>query len=337
MLNPDLSVCIPSFRRPERLEETLEAFLPQVQPHGIAICVSYNDDSAGTEDVLRRFKTRYPHVFWVTDTAVTGIDRNIVASVALARSRYVWLFGDDDIPEPAAIDRILNAVRAGEPAMVVVNGATYDSELARVIEPARLRIAADRLYASGENARFLSDTASYATFLGAVVVDRDLWSRIDPAPFCKSDYVHVAVGYRAVIGRAAKVIAEPLIRIRLGGATWAARYFQVELVNWPGVVWGLPSDAYPDESKNAVCGRKPTASFARLLATRAYGYFGPEQYRNFIHADGEIPAWRRLALRSILCVPVAAAELGLALYRRVQALTGTANLELTRYRLARRG
>jgi len=336
-MNKDLAVCIPSFRRPERLAETLEAFLPQVEPHGIAICVSYNDDGPGTEEVLRRFKARYTHVFWITDAAITGIDRNIVASVALARSRFVWLFGDDDIPEPTAIARILDALSAGEPAMVVVNGATYDSELIRVIEPARLRMTSDRFYAPGDHARFMSDTASYATFLGAVVVDRALWNGVDPAPFCKSDYVHVAVAYRATIGRAGKIIAEPLIRIRLGGATWAARYFQVELINWPSVVWGLPSNAYPDEAKNAVCGRKPTASFARLLSTRAYGYFGPEQYRTFIVDDGEISAARRWALRFILCVPVAVARQGLALYRRLQSLVGTPNLELTRYRLERRG
>lgn len=336
-MNPDLAVCIPTFRRPERLAETLEAFLPQVKTHDIAICVSYNDDGPGTERVLTEFRGRYPHVVWTTDAAVTGIDRNIVASVTLARSRFVWLFGDDDIPEPTAIERVLAAIREGAPAMVVVNGATYDSELKRLIEPARLRLGSDRTYAAGEHARFMSDTASYATFLGAVVVDRELWSGIDPAPFCQTDYVHVAVAYRAAIGRATKVIAEPLMRIRLGGATWAARYFQVELINWPGVVWGLPSDAYPDEAKGAVCGRKPASSFSRLLATRAYGYFGPEQYRNFIHPDGEIPAWKRLALRSILCVPVAVAEQGLRLYRRLQSLMGTPNLELTRYRLERHG
>ena len=337
-MNRDLAICIPSFRRPERLAETLEAFLPQVEPHGISICVSYNDEGPGTEEVLRHFKARYPHVLWMTDPTVTGIDRNIVASVALARSCFVWLFGDDDIPEPNAVQRVLDAVRAGEPAMVVVNGATYDSELARVIEPARLLMSADRFYAPGEHARLLSDTASYTTFLGGIVVDRELWNCIDPAPFFKSDYVHVAVAYRAVIGRAAKVIAEPLIRIRLGGATWAGRYFQVELINWPGIIWGLPPDAYLDEAKIAVCGRKPTSSLTRLLAARAYGYYGPEEYWKFVFSDTEIPAWKRWALGMILAIPSTAAGCGLMLYRHLMSITrNDGNLELTRYRLMHRG
>lgn len=337
LMSDELAVCIPSFRRAARLAETLEAFLPQVEPFNVAICVSYNDEGPDTEQVLRRFKARYPHVFWITDSTVTGIDRNIVASVALARSRFVWLFGDDDIPEPSAIERVLTAIRQGDPAMIVVNGATYDSELKRLIEPARLRLDSDRTYPAGEHSRFMSDTASYATFLGAVVVDRNLWNEVDPAPFCATDYVHVAVAYRAAIGRTAKIVAEPLMRIRLGGATWASRYFQVELINWPGVVWGLPSDAYPDAAKNAVCGRKPTASFLRLLSTRAYGYFGQEEYKKFILPDMGIPAWKRRLLGVVLGVPVGFASAGLRLYRWFQSAGQGANTELTRYRLERRG
>lgn len=336
-MNRELAICIPSYKRASRLAETLEAFLPQVASLPAEICVVYDDDGPDTLEVLRSFRSRYPHVVWETDPSVKGIDRKMASVVALASARYAWLFGDDDIPQPNAVERVLAALRSGSPAMVVVNGATYDSELRRVIEPARLRLDADRTYGPGEHARFMSDTASYITYLGGVVIDRALWSLIDPEPFYGTDYLHVAVSYRAIVGRPTKVIAEPLIKIRLGGATWADRYFQVELVNWPGVVWGLPSQYYPDAAKRAVCERKPISSFSRLLATRAYGYFGAREYQAFVLGDAEIPAWRRRASGAILRLPVPLAAKALSCYRRLQSFWGNPNVALTDFRLERHG
>jgi hypothetical protein len=76
---------------------------------------------------------------------------------------------------------------------------------------------------------------------------------------------------------------------------------------------------------------------ARLLATRAYGYYGPEQYRKFVAADPEIPNWKKIILRVPLLLPKSWVSMAFAIFRRAQMLWGNPNFELSLYRLKNRG
>jgi len=287
--------------------------------------------------VLADFRGRYPFITAITDPTATNIDRKMVSAVSLAQSRYVWLFGDDDLPEPGAVERVMGVLREKDWGLLVLNASSYDAAFSSVVEKRRIRVTGDRDYAPGEHESLLADTASYATFLGGLVFEKAMWDSVDPTEFLGSDYVHVAVLYRAVVGRHARLVAEPQLRLRLGGATWADRYFEVELVHWPGIIWGLPPAAYSDASKARVCARRPLASWARLLATRAYGYYGHDQYRHFVATDPQIPPWKRLVLRTPLMVPRSWAGKALVAFRHVQRLWGDPNLELSLHRLKHRG
>lgn len=332
-MNPILSVVIPSYKRATLLASTLDAFLPQVAPHSIPICISYTDDTDATACVIEEFRGRYPYVTVVTDAEATNIDRKMVSAVALAGSRYVWLFGDDDIPEPGAVDRVMELLGEKNWGMLVLNASTYHSDFSYRVEDQRMRVTEDRVYAPGEHEAFLADTASYTTFLGGLVFEKSLWDSVEHTGYFDTDYLHVAVLYRAIVGRYALVVAAPQLRLRLGTATWADRYFVVELVHWPRTIWGLPSENYSDAAKARVCEERPTASLARLLATRAYGFYGVDQFRQFIATDPAIPRWKKLVLRAPLLLPISWAAHALSLYRRLQKKWGDANVELTLYRL----
>jgi len=336
-VNPTLSIAIPTYRRADRLAETLNAFLPQVAPHGVPVCISYTDDTDRTERVIEDFRRHYPFVTAATDSSAEKFDGAVVAVVGLAKTRYVWLFGDDDLPEPGAVDRVLRLLREDNWSLLVLNASSYDSTLASVVEERRIRIREDRTYAPGEHESLLHDTVSYATFLGGLVFEKSMWDSVDAARFLNTDYVHVAVLYRAVVGRRARLVTEPQLRIRLGGATWASRYFEVEFFNWPGTVWGLPTDSYSDACKAGVCQKRPISSLARLLATRAYGYYGREQFQKFIAPDRNIPAWRKIILRFPLMVPAPWLRQAFIVFRRTQALWGGAKADLSLYRLKHRG
>jgi glycosyltransferase involved in cell wall biosynthesis len=222
-MNQTLSIAIPTYKRATCLAQTLDAFIDQVRPYDVPICVSYNDDTDATEKVIAKAREKYPYIVATSNSAVTGIDRNICSALALATSRYAWLFGDDDIPKPGAVETLLSHLHQGDYGMVVVNGATFNNNFSRLVEPQRVRASADRIYLPGEHERLLAETASYITFLGGLVVRKDLWDSVSATPFLESDYVHVAVAYRYIVGHRALLIAKPLINIRLGGATWGKK------------------------------------------------------------------------------------------------------------------
>ena len=335
-MNKTLSIAIPTYKRASLLDETLNAFLPEIEPHSIPICISYTDDTESTKLVIQKFKDRYPFVTAVSDPSATNIDKKIVSAVSLAKTRYVWLFGDDDLPAPDSINRVLGLLSEKDWGLLVLNASSHNSDFSSTVEERRIRIKRDVTYAPGEHEALLRDTASFITFLGGLVFEKAMWDSEDPTDYLDTDYAHVSILYRAVVGRYARLVADPQLRIRLAKATWASRYFEVELVHWPKTVWGLPDNLYSNASKESICEKRPTASLSRLLATRAYGHYNIDQYKNFISVDSDIPMWEKIILKFPLMLPQWLVSKALIAFKRVQTLWGNPNLELTIYRLKNR-
>jgi glycosyltransferase involved in cell wall biosynthesis len=332
-MSPSLSVVIPTHRRPALLASTLEAFLPQVAPHRIPICIAYTEDAGETLAVIDAFRERYPHVRVITDPSATNIDRKMVAAVRLAQTSHVWLFGDDDVPVAGAIDRIQALLASRDWGVIVLNAESWDEQLERRVEARRIRVTADREYPPGHHEEFLRDTVRYATFLGGLVFRKALWDAVPPDPFYDTDYLHVSILYRSIVRQPAYLVADPQLRIRLGRTTWSHRYFQVELVHWPAAIWGLPAEEYAEEAKVSITQRRPARSVRRLLATRAYGAYRLAEFRQYVATDRQLGLWRRVLLASPLLVPVPLASMLLRMFRRVEQVFGDPNVELTRFRL----
>jgi abequosyltransferase len=333
-MNGELSICIPTYNRCEYLLHTLEAFLPQVQPRQVPIYVSDNGSTDRTVEMLSQYqKNRYPLLSFQRNTTNLGIDRNVAKAVAMASSRYVWLFGDDDIPHADAVDRILNHL-GNDYKLLVVNASSYSGDWSIRVEERRVKLLRDRVYEPSEQERLLVDTASYATFLGGLVLEKSLWHSIPQEGFMGSDYLHVAVAYRYIVGHKALLVAKPLLDIRLGGASWAGRYFEVELIHWPETIWGLPSEHYSGRAKSRVCQRKPTHSIRRLLATRAYGFYGTKEYARYVQRDSALSGWKKRLLYAIALLPQSLVKYTLIGCRCLQCIWGRPNLKLTFYRMS---
>lgn len=333
-MNEELSICIPTYNRSQYLLQTLKSFLPQVMSQQIPIYVSDNNSTDGTLNMLSQFKkNHYPLLFFKGNSSNLGIDRNIANVIHMASSRYVWLFGDDDIPCLAAVERILSHL-SDDYKLLVVNASTYNSDMSLRIEKKRVKLSHNRIYGPSEHERLLNDTVRYTAFLGGLVLDKELWDSIEHKEFIGSDYIHVAVAYRYIMGHKALLLAEPLINIRLGGASWANRYFEVELINWPETIWALPSEHYSDRAKSRVCEKKPTHSIKRLLATRAYGYYGKTEYTRYIQPDSTISGWKKRLLYAIIFLPQKLVKFNLICSKYLQCIWGKPNLKLTLYRLS---
>ena len=295
-MNEFLSICIPTYNRAVYLQQTLKAFLPLVKPHQIPIYVSDNGSTDGTVEMLTKFKNEYyPLTFFKTSVKNLGIDRNIANAIAMASSQYIWLFGDDDLPHESAVECILDNIKSGY-KLIILNASTYNSDFSKQIEKKRVGLSQDRVYGESEQGQLLIDAAGYTCFLGCLVVEKSAWDSIPHEEYIGSDYVHVAVVFRYIVGNKALFLAQPLIDIRLGAASWSRRYFEVELINWPRIIWSLPEEHYPFGIKKRICQKYPTRSIRRILATRAYGYYGRTEYVQYIQPDIAISKWKKKLL-----------------------------------------
>jgi GT2 family glycosyltransferase len=102
----ELSIIVPTHRRPDRLRRTLDALGPQAAAENAEVIVV--DDASGdsTPDVLAALERGFPcplRTVTLDRNAGPGAARN--AGVAIARAPVLLFFGDDIRPAPEAVAR----------------------------------------------------------------------------------------------------------------------------------------------------------------------------------------------------------------------------------------
>ncbi|MFZ9885471.1 MAG: glycosyltransferase family 2 protein [Ilumatobacteraceae bacterium] len=96
-----LTIYIPTFQRGE-LVNCLESILPQLNDQARLI-VSDNDPEQSARKYCQDARILYSHNF-----LNVGADGNCLRSLNFTNDDYLWVFGDDDIMLPGAIEATLN-------------------------------------------------------------------------------------------------------------------------------------------------------------------------------------------------------------------------------------
>lgn len=194
---PALSICTPTYNRAALLRELLERIVEEVQgdlANRIEVVVSDNASSDDTPAVVESYRKNLPHLTVVRHAENLGFDRNMLAAVASASGRYCWLMGDDDLPQPGSIARVL-AVLNDYPNLCGITidrvGRSFDLKTELPEDPLGHVPETVVLYGPDEVFQLF---AYYLGFISAQVVHRDTWmevvqsGRVDE--FCNA-YVHV--------------------------------------------------------------------------------------------------------------------------------------------------
>ncbi len=298
MTTPKLSICIATLNRAAFLGETLDSIIAQATDE-VEIVVVDGASTDNTEELVRGYQQRFPRLNYLRLEAKGGVDKDYCRTVELARGEYCWLMSDDDLLKLGAIQAVLDATRHGY-GLIIVNAEVRSPDLSSVVEPKRLRISADRVYTPANIPRLLVDTATYMTFIGCVVIKRQLWNAREKEKHIGTEFIHVGVIFQSPLPEDTLVIAHPWIAIRHGRALWASRYFQIWMFQWPGLIWSLPD--YPDSVKRQVCPKEPWRATKILLVLRAKGAFSLKEYRTWIEPRAKSRAERWVA-KTIALMP----------------------------------
>ena len=127
---------------------------------------------------------------------------------------------------------------------------------------------------------FAAAVGSHLTFVGAVIIKRDIWVSRNRGKYFGSAFVHVGVIFDEPICEEILLISTPLVSIRFGNAHWTSRAFQIWMINWPSLIWSFSS--LSDVSKQAICSREPWRNMKTLLFNRALGMYSTKEYKLFI-------------------------------------------------------
>ena len=277
-----LSVCIATFNRAGFIAQTLQSILAQLTPD-VQVVVVDGGSSDDTADVMADFASRCPSIVYHRERENQGVDRDFDKAVGYAAGEYCWLMSDDDLLVPGAIAAVLGRLDDA-PDLVIVNAQIRTRDPAGVLKPNQLELAADCDIQGDEQERLLTVAGRYLSFIGAVVIRRAAWLARERAPYYGSQFIHVGVIFQAPPLARVTIVAEPLIQIRYGNASWSARGFDIWVRLWPGLIWSFTQ--FSDSARAAVTERFPAASAKTLLWYRAIGAYGPAECRA-LRASGQ--------------------------------------------------
>lgn len=277
MTHTNLSICIATYNRGGFISETLDSILVQIES-GIEIVVVDGASPDNTPEVMARYVSRHPEVRYFREPENSGVDADFDKAVGYAKGDYCWLMTDDDLLRTGAIKKLLHAL-GGDNELIIVNSEVRNMDLSVVYASQSLVFDVDRVYGATDREAFFSDTASYLSFIGCVVIRRECWASRNRSDYYGTLFIHVGVIFQNPPIANVRVIAEPLINIRYGNAMWTPRTFEIWMFKWPKLIWSFPD--FSDTVKRKVCRREPWRSAKALFHNRALGAYSVTEFRSF--------------------------------------------------------
>ncbi|HYG30307.1 MAG TPA: glycosyltransferase family 2 protein [Allosphingosinicella sp.] len=301
---PRLSICITTLNRARFIGETLDSIVPQLTPD-VEVVIVDGGSTDGTGDVVRPYLERTPQIrYFNTGTGGpvvpnAGYYADCDYNIEQARGEHIWLFSDDDLLVPHAVETVLRELGDGDPDLLIVDSEVRDLAVDRLFEPTRLPIRERRDYRPEDRDAFMADAGNTLTFLGVVIIRRSCWLTRDSKAYYGSYFMHVGVIFQQPPLPHARVLPQALVQIRMGNAMWTHRSFEIWMATWPKLIWGF--EGYSDAAKAAVVPREPWRAFLQILGYRAYGSFTRSDYR--AHVAPRAGLLERLRAQLVLALP----------------------------------
>jgi glycosyltransferase involved in cell wall biosynthesis len=312
---PKLSICIATLNRAAFLGGTLDSIISQAT-EDVEIVIVDGASTDNTEQVVRQYQQQFPRLRYLRLAAKGGVDQDYNRAVELAQGEYCWLMTDDDLLKPGALAAVLEALRHAY-GLVIVNAEVRNADLTQVLAPSRLPFSAERVYqpTEADRERLLAETGDYLSFIGGVIIKRQLWDARDKARYFGTEFVHVGVIFQSLLPEATLVLAHPWIVIRYGNALWTPRFFEIWMFKWPGLIWSLPG--FSDAARRRASPPEPWRRAWALLLFRARGAYSIKEYQALI-APRRGSAWSKWGARLIARLPGCVTNLFASLYAWVR-------------------
>jgi glycosyltransferase involved in cell wall biosynthesis len=298
MKNPLLSICIATYNRAKYIGKTLESIIPQVTDE-VEIVIVDGASTDNTSNVVEGYASACEQLRYIRLPAKGGVDQDYCKAVEYAQGEMCWLFTDDDLLKPSAIRTVLNEAQKGY-SLIVVNAQLMNIDFSREIANRLLQIQKNEIYSVSELGELFQRVIMYISFIGCVVINRDLWMQREKERYFGTEFIHVGVIFQTFLPAPALVIAEPHISIRYGNAQWSQRAFEIGMFKWPALISSFEHISEKIKQKHDMS--KPWRRFQRIIIYRAKGEYSLRKYLKCV-ASKDSSLWWEIAAFIIAITP----------------------------------
>lgn len=291
-----LSLCVTTRNRLKSLSHFIAEVSKELTDE-VELVIVDGASTDGTPDFILQICKINSGIRYHLEVTNSGLDQGYDQCVTLASGRFCWLLSDDDLIAPGSLSVILELIRSGDHDLLIANSEVWDSSLSRCLVPNQLNINCNVIYASDQIEDLFIKTASVLSFIGSVIIKRDIWIDRDRKGYYGSWFVHIGVIFQHKLNNSAMIIAKPLIKIRYGVASWSGKAFDIWMKSWPTLIWSLPTVS--ENAKHSVVAKMPGRSLLKHLLFNCHSV-------SYLRASQIIPESeniRRILIRFIYLIP----------------------------------
>ena len=222
-----VSICIPSYNGGEYFKKTLNSIIPHLNAD-YELIVSDDCSTDGTYQEALRAANECRYVKSYQNLHNLGMDKNFHQAVKLARGRYVWFCGQDDLLGEEIIKTVPEILKSNDLSILNLNFSQYDHEM----EICLMKSFFERttfnkeslsthslLVFDGPDDYFRTFTQP-PSFLPSVVMLREYWSDSDAKKFYGTHFVQVGLVLLNFGSGRIGAYTTPLIKGRVPNNQW---------------------------------------------------------------------------------------------------------------------
>ena len=104
-----LSICIPTYNRPEHLKNCLNSISKQ-NSKNFEVCISDNASKTNLVKIIKPFKKKFK-IRYKRNKKNLGFAMNVLNVSLMAKGKFIWFLGDDDLLTNNSIKTLLKLIK----------------------------------------------------------------------------------------------------------------------------------------------------------------------------------------------------------------------------------
>ncbi len=256
-----LSICIPNYNKPALLRNCLESIYQSKlkSTMDFEICISDNSSTQKIDDVVKDYNNKLKINFNINKINI-GVGANILKSVSMAKGKFVWIIGNDDIVLPHTISRLYKLLTLDEKiefffinSFEVHSSIILDEDMKFNLKNLKGNLKRRSLLSESKRLKFLDlidPEVSWDFLLGLYlsVFKREKWVKNAdvvnnekmnmPGTFSSFENTcpHIQIFAAAFTNSNAYFEKDPLIISTIGERDWKSLYNFIEIIRIPEIL-----------------------------------------------------------------------------------------------------
>jgi glycosyltransferase involved in cell wall biosynthesis len=286
-MNQKISFAIPTYKRPVLLYQTVQSIIREIEDLQFDITITDDSVDETNNEVVEKLCKEYKYIKYYKNEQNLGIDANILKSIDLSESEYVWIIGEDDQFAPGALKTILNILDKNTPAFLCTNYSYVNNDFTYKLKEHVINKKEDAILSASE---FLEKYSWAIGFIGACIINKKRWNTVEKETYIGTYFAHVGTIFESIRDGEVYYCSKPLVYNRAEDTstfTWSDKAFDV-FYGWEKMLKMLTSFYTEEILNNTIENSKILFnhnSLTWIASKRADGIFNLDIFNRYIKND----------------------------------------------------